>query len=119
MASLPNIVFRSVHKVKVFGILYVEYCCCKPFEVLREHTVYYPGEQFSGYRGILQQNIDLTRGPSRRHHCTFWKTSSEDNVLMKKNKKERLFITLVLVVGFGYQFAGFRYQLFVMHHFFV
>ena len=31
----------------------------------------------------------------------------------------RLLITLVLVSGFRYQFAGFRYQLFVMHHFFV
>ena len=31
----------------------------------------------------------------------------------------RLLITLVLVSGFGYQFAGFGYQLFVMHHFFV
>ena len=31
----------------------------------------------------------------------------------------RLFITLVLVSGYGYQFAGFGYQLFVMCHFFV
>ena len=32
---------------------------------------------------------------------------------------QRLFITLVLVSGFGYQFAGFGYKLFVMRHFFV
>ena len=49
------------------------------------------------------------------HNMDLWRTIT----VFLTGVNGRLFITLVLVSGFGYQFVGFGYQLFVMRHFFV